>query len=255
MGFKELCKTAPPEQVAEAALHAFDGKPEQQGEWADKALAATTEPSLDPKQLQQISGALAELKATMEKPVAKAKDAPASRDDILARMVAASKPSAKDAASVRRYRIQAAKEEKRAKDRAALEKKKAFDRAVEADKLADQRKQFAIAAVDQQFYSAVRAPWDRKYAKDESCPELGEISTNPSSSFATQVQSEQTAQEKRTLQPPPRNGVRYASAYEDLGSDYQAAGRALRGEDAAPRNHEEKFDAEWRLAREKLERA
>ncbi len=143
---------------------------------------------------------------------------------------------------------QARKEEKQKKASDAIARQKAYDAAVEADALADQRKQERIAAADHNFYGSVRRKLEGRDDK-----EIGEVSASAGQPFASQVKSERAAQEKLALQPPKRNGVRYASAYEDLGSDYSRAGRALRGEDAAPRNHDEKFDLEWRLARRKLE--
>jgi hypothetical protein len=130
----------------------------------------------------------------------------------------------------------------------AMARQRAYDAAVEGDQLADQRKQERIAAADHNFYASVRRQLEGRDDK-----EIGEVSASAGEPFASQVRTERAAQEKLSLQPPPKNKVKWPSAYQDLGSDYASAGRKLRGEDALPRNHEEKLLAEHKLARRKLE--
>jgi hypothetical protein len=201
------------------------------------------------ERLAQRAEALAELQSTM---APKTKTTPASQADIMRRMLAACAPSAKEAADDRHSRqVKKEARRKKAADRAA--RQRAYDAAVAADLRADEEHQRKIAAADQDFYRAVRAPWDRRFAQDEEPPEIGEISPNPSDRFGTQVETEGRAQRALVSQPPPRNGLRYASAYEDLGADFAAAGRKLRGEDSLPMTQDEVCQAEWALARRKLE--
>ena len=239
MGFKEYCRTASPEQVVEA-LKAFDAKPEEQAVEAGRALAANGRPPLGNtlERLEAAAKAVKEQKSTMA-PAAKTKTAPASDGDILERMVDACKPSAKDAAAMRRERMQAAKEAKRANDHAAMAKKKAYDAAVAADKLSDQKRQ---DLKNRAFAEGVRRSKVRQLGLDtepSKSAEIGELSPG-GGSFAEHNEQEGRVQRKSSLHVTKPGKGRTCDPYANYEGNYGPIAAQLRGEDGMPLTGEAK---------------
>jgi hypothetical protein len=125
------------------------------------------------------------------------------------------------------------------KKKRAADAQRAWDKAVEADQLADQRKQDRIAAADQTFFAAVRAPWDRKYAKDDASPEIGELSPG-GGSFASHAQQEGKVQRASNLHVTKPGKGRTCDPYANYEGNYGPIAAALRGEDAQPLTGEAK---------------
>ena len=257
-GLKQILPRLQPEYVSTVVMRAFDEeKSEQQAVQAGRGLGAN--PRADGSVLERVEErlkTLPELKSTMA-PAATTKTAPAADGDILKRMIGACKPSAKDAAAVRRYRLQAAKEEKRKKALDARAKQKAHDDAVAADLLADQKHQAAIDATYRHEWATSRAKQEAAFnrgrdAEPAKSAQIGELSPG-GGSFREQTREEGRVQRTSNLHVTKPGRGRTCDPYENYEGNYGPIAARLRGEDAEPRNHDEKFAAECRIARQKLE--